>query len=215
MKLLLPLLCLSACGSDFPAPPSAPGLPIATGVASPAVSPVPRPSPWPSGPVFWSPEPSPSPSAEPSPPAPTPQIGIRGLAGADRTERRMLRDGVAYANHVMADPCFAEAVMTSTFTEDRGMQPGEIWGLLSTHPVSVNLVLFMGSYQENRVWRTIGYEYTPDTVYMNRYFIQTASQVADNAIHEVEGHSQGFTHFGKKSTSVPYRLNQFFRRCAR
>jgi hypothetical protein len=38
--------------------------------------------------------------------------------------------------------------------------------------------------------------------------------VADNLIHEAEGHSQGFSHFKVKATSVPYGLNAAFEACS-
>jgi len=70
---------------------------------------------------------------------------------------------------------------------------------------------------ENHCYKTIGYEtdHLPGVDYMNRHFVTSPTIAASNMIHEGEGHTQGFRHDHKKSTSVPYQLNTIFERCAK
>jgi hypothetical protein len=153
-----------------------------------------------------------------SPPDATPHgvpfIILGGITGATTAEEPMIKDGIALANQTMATTCFRDYVLKASWTETNGLTQQQIWDQLCSGPISVVVDMYMGSWYQNNVSKTIGYEDTPGIVHMNRYFVDTAYMVADNVIHEAEGHSQGFRHDGVKSTSVPYGLNAAFEKCS-
>lgn len=199
--LLIALLALSACTT----------VPIApVGGPSPQPSPIASPAPTSSA------SPGPAPTVSPSPVAiQVPRIHVGQITGAqDADELQMIATGAKLANQVMATPCFKAKVLSGQFTESNGLTALQIWAKLASKPVTVAVDMFTGSWKQNHVWKTIGYEDEPGLVHMNRWFVTTAYMVADNLVHEGEGHSQGFSHYQVKATSVPYRLNEFFEVCA-
>ena len=143
-----------------------------------------------------------------------PVILVGEITGATDDEVIMIQEGIALANTTMATPCFKEFVLAASWTETEGLTQEQIYEKLASGPVQVNIDMFMGTWVQNHVYKTIGYEDEPGTVHMNRYFVDTPYMVASNAIHEAEGHSQGFSHYGVKSTSVPYGLNDAFEACS-
>lgn len=143
-----------------------------------------------------------------------PIIVLGKITGATAAEMPMIADGVALANTTMATACFKTFVLAASWTETDGLTQAQIWDKLCSGPVSVDVDMYTGSAYENYVSKTIGYEKEPGVVHMNRFFVDTAYMVADNIIHEAEGHSQGFHHYGVKATSVPYGLNDAFEACS-
>ena len=126
----------------------------------------------------------------------------------------MIADGVTLANATMKTSCFHDFVLSASWTETNGLTQPQIWDKLCSGTITVDVDMYLGTWYENHVSKTIGYENEPGTVHMNRYFVDSAYMVADNLIHEGEGHSQGFTHYGVKATSVPYGLNDAFEACS-
>jgi hypothetical protein len=151
-----------------------------------------------------------------APPAksPVPVLAVKNITGATSAEVTMIGEGVALANETMATKCFEDFVLSASWTETGGLTQAQIWDKLCGGTMTVDVDMYLGSWYENNVSRTIGYEKEPGIVHMNRYFVKTAYMVADNLIHEAEGHSQGFTHYGVKSTSVPYGLDDAFEACS-
>ena len=143
-----------------------------------------------------------------------PELAVKIITGATTAERTMIADGVGLANLTMKTPCFKAAVLSARWTETNGLSQAQIYDKLCSGTVSVDADLYTGSWYQNNVSHTVGYENEPGTVHMNRYFVDTAYMVADNLIHEAEGHSQGFSHYAVKSTSVPYGLNAAFEACS-
>lgn len=138
-------------------------------------------------------------------------------------EEALIDHGILLANDVMATPCFAEYLLAASLTESNPNEPArdawspkKVWDFLVSRQVTVNVAMFSGSLKQNHVWHTIGLEddASPGVVQMNRYYVKTAYMVADNVIHEAEGHLQGFRHNYYKPTSVPYTLNAAFEKCA-
>lgn len=144
----------------------------------------------------------------------TPVLAVNQITGATPDELLMIADGVSLANQTMATDCFRSFVMAASWTETNGLTQAQIWDLLCSNPVTVDLEMYTGSWYDNHVTHTVGYENEPGVVHANRYFVDTAYMVADNLIHEAEGHSQGFSHYGVKETSVPYGLNLAFETCS-
>lgn len=158
-------------------------------------------------------------SARPTEDAPEPTTGwptvaVAKITGATGDEPKMVADGVALANATMRTACFRDHVLSASWTETGGLTQAQIWDKLCKGTITVDVDLYMGSWYQNHVTHTVGYENEPGVVHMNRYYVNTAYMVADNIIHEAEGHSQGFTHYGVKATSVPYGLNAAFEACS-
>lgn len=143
-----------------------------------------------------------------------PYIVLGAVTGATAEEGPMIAEGVKLANQAMATACFRDFVLSASWTETNGLSQAQIWEKLCAAPVTVTVDMYLGSWYENHVSKTIGYEKEPGTVHMNRYFVDTAYAVADNIVHEAEGHSQGFSHYSVKATSVPYGLNDAFEACS-
>ena len=143
-----------------------------------------------------------------------PYIRVGLITGATAEETQMIRTGEALVNKVMATPCFKAQVLAARYTENNGMTQEQIWQTLISGPVLVNADMFTGSWTQNHISHTIGYEVERGTVHMNRYFVNSAYMVGDNLAHEGEGHSQGFGHDHIKSTSEPYGMNKAYEACA-
>ncbi len=143
-----------------------------------------------------------------------PVLIVGKITGAESTEPTMIADGVKLANDTMKTSCFRDFVLSASWTETSGLSQAQIYDKLCSGPITVDVDMYLGTWYENHVSRTIGYEKEPGTVHMNRYYVNTAYMVADNLIHEGEGHSQGFRHDGVKATSVPYGLNDAFEACS-
>lgn len=157
-----------------------------------------------------SPAPLPSPEPSPSPlMSGVPTISVGKITGATAKELTMIAEGAAFANKMLAGYCFKQWVLSSRYTENNGLSQQQIWDLMATHPVTVDIEMYTGDWWANHKSKTIGYENDPwdGIVHMNRYFVNTAFMVADNLWHEAQGHSQGFHHYGKFSTSDPYGMN--------
>lgn len=122
----------------------------------------------------------------------------------------MVRAGVALANAMLDRACFKQWVLAASYTESNGLTSAQILDKVVTQPSSVDVEMY---YENNRV---VGFEYDPfdGMVHMNRKFVDTASMVADNLEHEDRGHSLGFHHYGKFSTSVPYGMNYAYEGCS-
>lgn len=128
----------------------------------------------------------------------------------------MIYDGVDLINAKMATPCFKQWILAASYTENNGLDQQGIWDTILNHKLSVNVEMYTGTYYQNHVSRTIGYENDPfdGIVHMNRYFVNTAYMVADNLVHEDKGHSAGFHHYGVYDTSEPYGMNYAFEGCS-
>lgn len=163
------------------------------------------------------PAPSPSPSASPGglvpalpPPVTRDRIQVPNITGAQPGEIEMVHMGVRLANEMLDKPCFRQWVGAATYSETNGLTSAQILDLITTQVSAVNVELY---YENNR---TVGFEYDPfdGVVHMNRKWVHTPDMVADNLEHEDRGHSLGFHHYGKFSTSVPYGMNYAYEGCS-
>lgn len=135
---------------------------------------------------------------------------ILGKIDATADEEKAIRDGVILLNHVMTKQSFKDKVLAAQFTETNGLSNAQIYQKLCDNPITIDVNVYSGSYIANHFNHTVGYETVPGIVNVNRYFVSTPYEFADNIIHEAMGHSQGFSHFTVKETSVPYTLNRIF-----
>lgn len=180
-------------------------------------------APYPLPSASISPQPTPSVVAEPSPvptiqPAPVMfnKLSVGAISGASDAEVTMIYKGVELANEMLRSDCFKEWVTSARYTENQGLSQAQIFQMVTTVPQKADVEMYTGDWKANHYYRTIGYENDPfdGVVHMNRYFVNTAYMVADNLIHEIEGHSQGFRHDYVKATSQPYGMNYAYEGCS-
>ena len=147
--------------------------------------------------------------------AQVPTIRVGTITGARDSEMQMIVDGITLANKILATDCYRQFILNAHFTETNDLTQTEIYDLMKNTPVVVDIEMYRGGFKANHLDKTVGYETDPydGVVHMNRYFVNTPEMVADNVIHEGEGHSLGFHHYGVKATSVPYGTNQAFEAC--
>jgi hypothetical protein len=157
---------------------------------------------------------------EPTVPAPstTPELYPKVVLGnvqAFNSEKQNIIQAVELLNKVLASETFHQKVLNREFTETEGLTNAQIYDKFREKAVVIDINVFTGSYVQNHVYRTVGYETVPGVVNINRYFVSTPYQFADNIIHEAIGHSTGFSHLGLKSSSIPYQLNGIFEECVK
>lgn len=162
-------------------------------------------------------KPNPARELPPTPVAPKETNGVPfvqiGVITATPDETKKIKQGVALLNKVLATETFKQKVLKTAFTETNGMSSAQIYKLMCAKVVKIDVNVFMGTYYQNHISKTIGYEDQPGVVNINRYFVAEASEFADNIIHEALGHSLGFSHYGVYATSVPYQLNDIYEAC--
>lgn len=144
-----------------------------------------------------------------------PQICIGNISGTiNGNEILMIKAGCANVNSVIQSDEFRTSILCASFTETNDLRNDQIYDLFCSKIVEIDVEMYLGSWWTNHVSKTIGYEDEPGKVYCNRYFVKTAYMIGDNLIHEGLGHSMGFSHYGVKSTSVPYILNAIYEKIA-
>jgi len=140
---------------------------------------------------------------------------VLGNVKALYDEAEKVKIGAENVTKVVATECFKVQTLGAKFTETNNLTNQQIYDLVSTAQVTIDVEMYMGSWYANHISKTVGYEDEPGKVYMNRYFVYTSYNMGSTLLHEAMGHSLGFTHNGVKSTSVPYKFNDFFDLCAK
>lgn len=142
-----------------------------------------------------------------------PTVQLTSIKGT-REETLNAAIAVQMLNQVYASQCFEYHVITRNFTETNGLNNQEIFNQLRAGIRKVSLIFYTGSWTENHIFQVIGYVRSniPDTIFQNRFFVQTADDMARNLIHEV-AHLAGFMHFEFLPTSVPYQMNEIWDEC--
>lgn len=157
----------------------------------------------------------PFPAIDPSGPQ-VEMISVGEIKGATMMEKLMIAEGVKLANKRVQSNCFRQWVLAAHYTENNNLSQAAILDLSVKTPSKVNVEFFTGSFKQNFVWKTVGYENDPydGWVHMNRHFVKSAIDVGDNLIHEDRGHGLGFHHYGVKATSDPYGMNYAYEGCS-
>lgn len=143
-------------------------------------------------------------------------IVIAGPVDCRASESKMIDDAYVDLNKVIATAQFKDAVLGATFTETLGMSSEQIYELLVTRsPISVGFTMFDGSFVQNHITHTMGYEdpNNPGICFANRHFIQDKDVCASLILHETM-HVLGFSHDQVKATSVPYTMNDIYTKVA-
>lgn len=146
-----------------------------------------------------------------------PKMILGKITGATDDEVKMIRQAIDNANKIMASDCFMNRILEAKFTETNKLSNSQIWNLLSEKPIKIGAEMYDGSWKENYVWKTMGYDIGDGVVYMNRFFVEDALTISSLSTHEAEGHGQGFRHDNEDAmeTTVPYKLNDFIESCAK
>ncbi len=149
-------------------------------------------------------------------PVEAPEInGIPGfylgkVKGAYPNEIEIIKSAVQLVAEVVRSDHFYKQVIAAKFTSTNGKSNLEIYQAFTTRAITVNVAMFTGSFMQNRVYHTVGYDNDDEFVHANRYFVQDANTLGSLIIHEV-AHSLGFHHeSASESTSVPYSMNKIF-----
>lgn len=127
-------------------------------------------------------------------------------------ELQMIRAAFTDLSKVLASPTFKTRVLAAHFSETNDLSNIEIYNMLiSKSPVYINFSMFTGSFKQNHIYKTMGYEDEnyPSTCFANRYFIQNKETCASLILHEAM-HVLGFHHYGVMNTSVPYTMNDIY-----
>lgn len=166
-----------------------------------------------------SPTPSPVASSTPIPtPAPValsgkPQMVLTQIKGATDAEIVQIKKGVELANAVLASDWFKTKVLAENFTEtniwdsDVELSNEQIYNHIAEKPIQVAVQMFYGTWRQNYIYKTMGYDIGDGVTYMNRFYVSTAPVMGSLQTHEAEGHGQGFHHYGVFATSIPYKWN--------
>lgn len=142
----------------------------------------------------------------------TPDITLGTITGATVNECKMIAQAVDYVRQVVSSSEFREAVIYAKFTNTNGLSNQQIYDLFTKTKLLVNVDMFDGSWKQNHVWHTMGYEDpNDDFVHANRYFIQDALTMGSLILHELSHEPLGFHHnSASDSSSVPYTMNRIF-----
>lgn len=133
------------------------------------------------------------------------------VEGAINNELSVIKDAITLVSNVVTSPKFKELVLAETFTNTGGLTNQEIYEKFTQNKITVNVSMFTGSWIQNHVYGTMGYDVEGDDfVHANRYFVKTAPVLGSLILHEI-AHTLGFHHVSaKESSSVPYRMNKIF-----
>jgi len=137
---------------------------------------------------------------------------VQGTVTCLPAERAMVDDAYHDLNKVLSSESFKSKVLAAPFTETRGMSNQQVYDLaVSKSPVAVDFSMFTGTWKQNHLWHTMGYEDSmqPNVCFANRHFIRAKEVSASLILHETM-HIIGFRHDHVKATSVPYTMNRIY-----
>lgn len=133
----------------------------------------------------------------------------RGQIICNANERGMVEQAIDIADAIVRSPYFADEVLRAKFTGTNGKSNEQILAYFTERAHTVNVKMFTGSFMQNRVYKTVGFDAADDDfVHANRYFVRDAERLASLIMHECLGHGLGFHHdSANERTSIPYALN--------
>jgi len=152
--------------------------------------------------------------SEPPPPLPAGPVIVVKIGNVEGNEAELLTLGVESANRVLQSPCFRDTLLNKRLTSTWGRSNRAVYESLTSPQVHLEVSFFMGTKKQNYRYKTVGYFTDPNKVFMNRFFVTTADDIADNLIHEA-AHARGYIHrSARQFSSVPYTMNALFTACA-
>lgn len=154
------------------------------------------------------PAPSPVPAAIEGP---TYQLGT--IKGATEEEKKLIIEAVNLDNIVVSDTCTEQSILKAEFTETNDLTNGQILKSITRDKYVLNFEFFDGTYMQNYVYKTMGYDVGDGVVYMNRFYVHDAKTIMSLSLHE-GAHGKGFHHYNKWVwSSVPYKMNSISESC--
>lgn len=157
---------------------------------------------------------TPAPAILPQQVATPPQFPsvMPGAVNCLPAERAMVDAAYADLNKVLSSESFKSKTLAARFTETQGMSNQQVYDLaVNKSPVAVDFTMFTGTWKQNHLWHTMGYEDDnhPNVCFANRHFIRSKEVCASLLLHETM-HILGFHHKHDKATSVPYTMNRIY-----
>ena len=128
-------------------------------------------------------------------------------------EEDLADEGFKLANSVLLSDCFKKGIEHSPMSHTKGRSGAEVYVSMTMLPSEPLRIEF---YDGTNSHGTIGYDVPEesDIIHMNRYYVKTSYDVADNLLHEA-AHRRGYIHkSAREAESVPYTMNHIFEACA-
>ncbi len=151
-------------------------------------------------------QPAPPPVITPLPSASNLTVG--SITGASPGEKLMILTAIGYLEKVIRAPEFKTAMLAANFTETNGFSNQQIYDMYFSQQMTVNVDDFTGTWTQNNVWHTMGYEAGDGYVHANRVFVYDAITMMSLIAHELAHEPLGFHHSSATDyTSVPYTMN--------
>lgn len=161
--------------------------------------------------------------ARPRPePTPTPTVAFKATEGksltlsktmnVERSEMPFLDRSVQNADKTLWSDCFRKPP-TWKLTSNKGKSWEQIVDDLRAKKWLINIDWFYGSFMQNRIWKTQGYDNGDGYVHANRFFIYEEAEMGSLILHETL-HRAGYSHSSAgEYTSAPYTANARHREC--
>lgn len=161
--------------------------------------------------------PSPTPSKETTGEIKFPEyksgIKLGKISAAQDQINSIINPGHIYADEVWRSDCLEDKIIGAKFTETNGLTNVQILDVVNHSAPTVGVVFFYGTYMQNYVWKTMGYENGDGNVYANSFYIDEPKEFGSLELHEIAHDPLGFRHDGVFATSIPYQFNNFFDEC--
>jgi hypothetical protein len=128
-------------------------------------------------------------------------------------EEELADEGFKLANAILLSDCFKQGFTQSPMSHTKGRNGPQVYASMTSLPADLLRIEF---YDGTKAHGTIGYDVPneSDIIHMNRYFVKTSYDVADNLLHEA-AHRRGYIHeSAREAESVPYTMNRIFEACA-
>lgn len=160
--------------------------------------------------------PTPQPTVAPPAGAKTPRLILGEVSGATPAETYKVNHAISLVNNTMATECFRNKFIAAKFTNTKGLTNEQIYNALVNGKRMARVEIFDGTWTQNYVYKTMGYDIGDGVTYVNRFYLSTDLILGSLIVHEALGHGSGFSHSSASDyRSVPYSLNNFIETCGK
>lgn len=120
----------------------------------------------------------------------------------------------AESKAILSSECFKTETLAAPFTETNGLTNGQILDLYVSKPITVGIQFFYGTWYQNYISKTEGFDEGDGICYVNTFYIDNADDLSSLELHET-GHALGFSHVNppEDQTSIPYFMNKIHDDC--
>lgn len=141
-----------------------------------------------------------------------PQVVIGSITSQSTEEYKMAEAAIELLNRVLKTEVFKNRLISTPMTETNNLNNEAIYALLSKRFYKINVEFFTGTFRQNYIYHTVGYDVGNGVTYCNRFFVKDPETLSSLLMHELM-HKLGFKHNKIKSTSVPYQMNKIIEYC--